>query len=339
MEKTQINRHSTLVLNNKIVLNNRIVVPPMASTTATESGFVTGQTLNHYQRLATSGAALVFVEYTYVHPSGRSEKMQLGISNDEHVAGLKDLSKIIKASGAVAGIQLTHSGGKSNSEFTIRKLMGPSGIVVPVKDQVLETPKVMDYEDILLWKNAFALAIQRAIDAGFDVIELHSAHGYGLNQFLSAITNVRNDAYGGSVAGRSQLLIEIIEAAKVKNAELVISARLPGQDFIDGGFSSDDAIWLAQKLQSIGVSLIHVSSGLGGWRRPMDRKGEGYLVDEAEKIQSQVSIPVIGVGGISTGSYIDESLKKNRFELAAVGRAILKDPKAWNEKQMWQTTK
>ena len=181
-------RLTPLCLNKAHTLLNRIVVPPMASGTATTQGFATQQTLDHYANLRESGAGLIIAEYTFVHASGRSEQNQLGISTDNHIEGLSEIAKILKMNGATAGIQLSHGGGKSSKELTNGRLMSPSGIPVPVKDQILETPNPMNFDELELWKNAFVEAARRAVAAGFDLVELHSAHGYGLNQWLSPIT-------------------------------------------------------------------------------------------------------------------------------------------------------
>ncbi len=329
MKNKKIDRFQPLKLRQGKVLPNRVIVPPMASETADSDGFVTDQTLSHYSRLGESKAGLIFVEYSFVHASGKSEEKQLGISNDLHLNGLKALSETIHQQGALAGIQLTHSGGKTESCFTNGPLYSPSGIIVPVKDKLLEQSIEMTLEDIENWKRWFIEASHRASRANFDLIELHSAHGYGLNQWLSPITNIRSDEYGGSVLKNTRLLLEIIRGIKKELPHILISVRIPGQDFLDGGLSSQDCISIAKLLQDVGVDILNVSSGIGGWRRPRTRSGEGYLVKEATLIQRSVSLPVIGVGGIETGAYIDELLKNNKVSLTAVGRAILKDPEAW----------
>ena len=303
----------------------------MASGTASALGEVTDATLSHYKRLTESNAGLVFVEYTYVHRFGKSEPQQLGADQDFQIAGLANLADVIKKSGAIAGLQLTHSGGKSDLQMTEGQLMGPSGIKVPVKGSELETPRVMNLEDIEVWKTSFLSATDRAVKAGFQLIELHAAHGYGINQWLSPITNQRSDQYGNNFSGRIKLLIEIIQNIQQHYPELLISVRMPGQDFFEGGMSVQDSINLAQVLEKQGVDLIHVSSGIGGWRRPSHRNGEGYLVEEAALIQKEISIPVIGVGGIASAEYVDKSLKENLFSLAAVGRSILSNPLEWSQ--------
>jgi len=198
----------------------------------------------------------------------------------------------------------------------------------------MERPDAMSVAEMELWRTSFELAVGRASHAGFDFVELHAAHGYGLNQYLSPITNHRSDEYGGTLAGRARLLFEVVEAARSAHPKLLFAVRMPGQDFLEGGLSAEDAIWIAKKLEATGVDLLDVSSGIGGWRRPRDRRGEGYLVSEASAIQGAVTIPVIGVGGIEHGTFIDEAVSSRSIALAAVGRAILKDPETWRKQYL-----
>lgn len=334
MKTDQVSRFSELKFSNGKKMRNRIVIPPMASGTANPDGYATERTLSHYLKLAVAEPGLLIVEYSFVHLSGRSEEYQLGIQSDAHIADLSRLAQSIQSTGALAGIQITHAGAKTERGLTDGRLMAPSDLAVPVKDRQLERPQAMTISEIKIWQKAFSDAVDRAVQAGFDVVEFHSAHGYGLNQWLSGITNQRTDEYGCTLQGRMRLLLEIITAARQKYPCQLFSVRIPGQDFIEGGLSLSDSIEIAKALQKAGVDMIHVSSGIGGWRRPGHRNGEGYLVAEAEKIQAALEIPVIGVGGIETGVFIDESLQKGRFSLAAVGRAILKDPQAWCEQNI-----
>jgi NADPH2 dehydrogenase len=332
-EALKPNRLSPLRLNSKLNLRNRIVVPPMASTTATIDGFVTRRTIEHYSRLAQAGAGLLIAEYSFVHPSGRSEENQLGISMDTHIEGLSQIAEIFHCSHALAGIQLTHGGGKSKRSLTGGVLMAPSAVPVPVKNEPMEVPTPMAPLDIKLWKDAFLAAAGRAAQAGFDLVELHSAHGYGLNQWLSPITNRRQDEYGRDLLGQMRLLLEIVTLIRQEYPTLLISVRMPGQDFFENALTIEDTIQVALALENVGVDLLHISSGIGGWRRPSSRIGmEGYLVAEAAVIQSKVSIPVIGVGGIETAAYIDRVIGEGLISLVAVGRAILKDPKQFAER-------
>lgn len=334
MKSIKPDRFSELCLRNGRRLRNRVVVPPMASETAAFDGSATQATFEHYARLAQSGAGLVFVEYTFVEAAGRSEQNQLGIAHDKHLAGLRQIARIIHEAGAVAGIQLTHAGGKSSRDLTLGPLPSPSGITVPVKDRQLETPDVMSLAAIEQWKQAFADGVARAASAGFDVVEFHAAHGYGLNQWLSPLTNIRCDDYGATRAGRLRLLLEVVQSARHAEPGLLLSVRMPGQDFIEGGLSPQEAVEIARALEAAGVDLIDVSSGIGGWRRPRDRSGEGYLVSEAAAIQREIGVPVIAVGGIESGSFIDRGLSEGKFSLAAVGRAILGNPNEWGSQNL-----
>ncbi len=326
MENRKIDRHTALYFKNGKAMRNRVVVPPMASQTATESGQVSAATLAHYERLASSCGGLLIVEYSYVHLSGRSETNQLGIDQDAQIDGLTQLANLIQSSGALAGIQITHAGGKTERALTGGVLHGPAGIRVPVKDRFLEEPTPMTPADIELWKSSFQNSISRAVQAGFDLVEIHAAHGYGINQWLSPITNPRGDGL--------DLLVEIVAEAKRRFPKLLLSVRMPGQDFIEGGLQVHNSLKIALALEQTGADILHISSGIGGWKRPGTRSGEGYLVVEAAEIQKVVSIPVIGVGGIESGKYIDESLRQKRFSLAAVGRAILNEPKLWGKQQL-----
>jgi NADPH2 dehydrogenase len=246
--------------------------------------------------------------------------------------GLAAIASIIRSKGSLAGLQIVHAGGKSNRMFTNSALMGPSAIRVPVKGMEMEVPQAMSLSDINDLQNWFLGAADLAFRAGFDFVELHAAHGYGLNQWLSPLTNQRNDSFGGSMQRRSRLLFSIVEKIKRLLPELLISVRIPGQDYLPSGLNLDDTIWLAQELELRGLDLLDVSSGIGGWRRPETVNGEGYLVADAAAIKSKIGTPVIGVGGIETEAYIEQAIRESRIDFAAVGRAILKDPGAWFNK-------
>jgi NADPH2 dehydrogenase len=310
---------------------NRIVVPPMASATANSDGFATAATLEHYRRLAESGAGIVFVEYSFVHVSGRSEPQQLAVDADDKIPGLREIAQVIQSAGALAGIQLVHAGGKSTTELVRGPLLGPSAIVVPAKDRIFEAPTAMTTMQIAHYQTWFVDGAQRAQKAGFDIIELHAAHGYGLNQWLSPLTNQRTDIYGGNTLSRARMLFEILRRIRTACGPLqVVAVRLPGQEHASGGLTATDVTEIVQKLEIQGlVNLLDVSSGLGGWRRPEGRMGEGYLVSDAANLKRTTSLPVIGVGGIESGEFIDHALRQRWLDFAAVGRAILKDPRAW----------
>lgn len=327
-------RFEPLAFKNGKTARNRVVVPPMASQTADRNGFVTEATLSHYQRLAESNAGLIFVEYTYVHPSGKGEANQLGANSWEQVEGLAKIARAIQQAGSLAGLQIVHVGGKSTADLTGGPLLGASAISVPVKGWQPEKPVRMQESEIEMMAQWYVDAALRAAAAGFDFVELHAAHGYGLNQFLSPVTNQRGDSYGGSVENRGRLLLTIAKRIKQEIPRLLLAVRMPAQDHFPGGLEPKEMIWVAQELEKLGVDLIDVSSGIGGWRRTDNRSHQGYLVEDAAILKEHVKVPVIGVGGIETGAFIDEILAEGRVDLAAVGRAILKDPRAWARKSL-----
>ncbi|WP_394130711.1 NADH:flavin oxidoreductase [Shewanella maritima] len=327
-----MNRFTPLIVNG-LCFANRLVVAPMASQTADLAGIATATTVAHYQKLALSQAALVMVEYSFVSLSGRSESHQLGAHIDECVAGLAQIATTIHDSGALAALQLTHCGGKAQLDQT-PDLMGPSGITVPAYDRVLPQPRTMSLADIEQWQQDFVAAAMRAQQAGFDLVELHCAHGYGLNQFLSPLTNQRDDQYGGDQVNRSRIVSEIVAQIKAKTS-LRVTVRIPGQDFYPQGLSRADMLQTSRILIEAGVDMLNISSGIGGWNRPKEKRGEGYLIDEAAHInQAELGVPVIGVGGIETAEYIEQALSNNWCDFTAVGRAILSNPAGFADRVM-----
>jgi NADPH2 dehydrogenase len=189
---------------------------------------------------------------------------------------------------------------------------------------------------MLIWRKQFIDAALRADKAGFDFVELHCAHGYGLNQVLSPVTNQRDDLYGGSLENRSRLVVEIIEAIKAKS-NIGMMVRIPGQDLYPEGLTQEDMVKVCKLFINAGLDLINVSSGIGGWNRPKDRRGEGFLVSESAFLkQADLGIPIIGVGGIESAEYLDQAVNNGWLDLAAVGRAILKDPLAFNQQILQQ---
>lgn len=324
------NRWTTFTYRNGKTAKNRIIVPPMASQTADEFGFATKKTIEHYENLAQSGAGLIFVEYSFVHISGRGESHQLGADASNKIEGLNQIASAIQKAGSLAGFQIVHAGGKTSSEITGGELLGPSSISVPVKGWVPEVPTTMLESQIENYVQWFVDSANLASLAGFDFVEIHAAHGYGLNQWLSPLTNTRSDQYGGDIAGRAKLLFLILEKIKKEIPDLLLAVRVPAQDYIEGGLTLSEMTWVTQKLETLGIDLIDVSSGIGGWKRPEGQNGQGYLIDDAHNLKKHLAIPVVGVGGIEDGSYIDEVLGGEKIDFAAVGRAILRNPVEWN---------
>jgi NADPH2 dehydrogenase len=313
---------------NGLTLKNRIVMPPMAIHLANDTGEVVEKHIHHYAARARSKVGLIIVEHTYVHQSGKAGNTQLGIHDDARIPGLCRLADFIRAGGAVSGIQITHAGSKTTGAVIGQQPMAPSD-VTDVNSG--ETPRALTSDEIRDLVDAYADGARRAAEAGFNVIELHGAHGYLLGQFLSPLTNRRTDRYGGDLNGRLTFAREVIGAVRnVVGERFPLFYRLGADDFTPGGLTPEDGQQAAVCLAEAGIDCIDVSGGLIGTGR--DRFTEqGFFVPLAESIKRAINIPVIGVGNIRDAKYADFVVREGRIDLVAIGRALLEDPR-WAEK-------
>ncbi len=309
------------------VLKNRIVVPPIVRNLANEDGTATSQLLASYTEHAKSGAAMVIVEASFVQPDGRilNNPQQLGITKDEHCHGLSLLANAIHEQGVPALIQLVHSGRVNKADVPI----APSA--VPFED--LPTPRKMSLSDIAHMRESYHVATRRAIFSGFDGIEVHSAHGYLLSQFLSPSSNKREDEYGGTLENRMRLLLEIVRDARRQLGKgRILSVRLGACDLFPGGLKLDEAAIAAKRLREESVDLINVSVGivptlLGG----SQTRREGNFAVLSNKVR-QASGPVVAVAGkITKKATAEKILQEGKADLVCVARAIICDP-LWPKK-------
>ena len=316
-----------------VIFKNRIVMPPMATELATENGEVTGQLIKHYVERCDK-VGLIIVEHSYVSIEGKYSPRQLGIYDDKLIDGLSRLAREIKKRGVIAAIQINHAGGKSSSKFTGVKPIAPSSVIVPGG---VEEPSEMTLGDIERVQEAFEKAAKRAVKAGFDAIEIHGAHGFLLNQFLSPITNKRLDAYGGTLEKRMKFPLEVVERVREAIGDKLLLYRLGADDMMPEGLTIEESKKFAVKLEKLGVDIIDVSGGLCG-SRPENLTTQGYFIPLAEKIKSVVDVPVIGVGGIKDPEFADKVVREGKVDLVAVGRAMLADPK-WASKAVKHLSK
>ena len=282
-----------------------------------EDGKVNQWHVTHYTSRAVGQVGLIIVEATAVTPQGRISENDLGIWSDEHIEGLSRITAHIKEHGTAIGIQLAHAGRKAMIEGNI---IAPSAI--PFND-TMKTPKEMTTTEIRETIEAFKNGAERAKKAGFDVIELHSAHGYLINEFLSPLTNQRTDEYGGLQENRYRFLSEIIEAVKtVWNGPLFV--RISAHDYQEGGLLPEDYISMARWMKEQGVDLIDVSSGaVVQTRIPIY---PGYQVRFSEEIKHGADIPTGAVGLITAGRHAEEILQNERADLVFLARELLRDP-------------
>ncbi len=305
-------------------LPNRIVMPPLVIWQADESAEVTEHHLAHYRSCV--GPGLMIVEATTVAPEGRLRETQLGIFEDRHVAGLSRLAEIIHTAGAVAGIQIHHAGGKA----TLKTTYGLQPLAPSVGDGTPASKEsaALTTEDIRRIQDDFVTATERSIRAGFDLIELHGAHGYLGSQFLSPYSNRRTDQYGGSSAGRRRFLIELFHRCReTADDRAKVYFRLGVTDKDGQGLTLEEGTATAAVLQEEGMELIHVSSchGVSESVRPEGSR-HSALIHLAGAVKQRVTMPVIGVGGINTPEAAQAVLDDGMADLVAVGRGLLADP-------------
>lgn len=297
---------------------NRIVQAPMCMYSShQQDGKVEEWHKIHYATRAIGQVGLIIVEATAVHPQGRISAEDLGIWDDEQIAGLSEVVRLMQEHGAKTGIQLAHAGRKATVEGEI---FAPSPI--PFSDRY-PTPKEMSIEQIQAFISDFKKAAIRAQKAGFDVIEIHAAHGYLINSFLSPLTNKRTDVYGGSAENRYKILSEVIDAVRsVWEGPLFV--RISAHDYAENGMTAEQYVEMVKWMKAQTVDLIDVSSG-GVVLADID-VFPGYQVPFAEIIKKEANIETGTVGLITTGQQAEEILKNNRADLVFLGRELLRNP-------------
>jgi len=310
-----------------LTLRNRIAMPPMFSGFATPRGEATDRIVEYHRVRAEAGTALIIVEHTYVHPWGRIGDAQMGVHEDAMIPGLARLAEAIKREGAVACLQLAHAGASTTSAVVGRPPLGPSSMRHPF-DSDADAAEAMTIAEIREVVAAFGDAAARAKAAGFDAVEIHSAHGYLLSQFLSPLTNHRDDEYGGSEENRRRLHLEVLAEVRARvGAAYPVFIRLGVHDEAPGGLQLNEAVRAARRLAESGISLVDVSGGLQGSRPPVVvQRGPGWFVPYAEAMKAGVPVPVLVTGGFTDPNHADRVVREGRADLIGIGRAMLNDP-------------
>lgn len=309
--------YSTYTIKD-VTFKNRIVMAPMCMYSSHEQdGHIQDWHRTHYISRAVGQVGLIILEATAVTPQGRISSFDLGIWSDEHIEGLKELSDGMKAYGAKTGIQIAHAGRKAELEGDI---LAPSAI--PYNEK-MKMPKEMTLEEIRETVLSFQSAARRAKEAGFDVIEIHAAHGYLINEFLSPLSNHRTDEYGGSLENRYRFLQEVIDAVKEVWSG-VLFVRVSATDWTIGGLQVNDYVTMAKWMKEQGVDLIDVSSGaVVPAKIPTF---PGYQVPFADQIKQDAQIPTGAVGLITNALHAEEILQNERADLVLLARELLRDP-------------
>lgn len=296
-----------------MILRNRIVMPPVATGLATPRGEVTEELVRHYERRAR-WLGMVIVEHSYVDPLGKLSQRQLGIYDDSLIDGLRGLAARIKGVGAHAGIQINHAGLRADPALIGGEAFGPSASKGARELSTAEIENLVE---------AFAEAASRAVKSGFEVVEIHGAHGFLLNQFASPLTNRREDPYGGGLEDRMRFPLEVVKAVRrVVKPPIQLWYRLGADDRLDGGNRLEEGVRIGKMLAGEGVDVLDVSGGLCG-SRPEGLRGPGFFAYAAAAVKKATGLPVIAVGGIRTVAEAEEVLNRWGVDLVAVGRALL----------------
>jgi len=317
-----------------VTLRNRIVISPMCQYSARD-GFANDWHLVHLGSRAVGGAGLIIQEATAISPEGRISLGDLGLWNDEQKEKLKSIVSFVHAQGGAIGIQLAHAGRKASHAIPWqggKQLSIQSGgwqSVAPSAIPFLEdtqAPEALTDEGIKKVINDFKTATARALDVGYDVLEIHAAHGYLLHEFLSPLTNNRNDLYGGSFENRIRLLLEIVKSVQeIWPEQKPLFVRISASDWAEGGWNIDESVALAKILKQEGVDVMDCSSG-GAVAHQKISLGPGYQVPFAERIKKEANIITGAVGLITTAEQAEEILATGKADLILIARESLRNP-------------
>lgn len=325
---------SPLTIKN-ITLKNRIVISPMCQYSSVD-GFANDWHLVHLGSRASGSAGLIIQEATAVSPEARISPSDLGIWKDEHIEKLKQINTFIVSQNSVPGIQLAHAGrkasvsapweGNKKLDFAQGGWQTVAPSAVPYHENEPFLPEALDKSGIQKVISDFKAATKRAVEAGYQVLEIHAAHGYLLHQFLSPLTNVRTDEYGGSFENRIRFTLEIVEAVQSEwPSDLPLFVRISATDWAEGGWNPEESVQLSQLLKEKGVDLIDVSSG-GLVSYQKITLGPGYQVPFAEKIKKEAHILTGAVGLITEAKQAEEILNNGQADLILFARESLRNP-------------
>ena len=308
-------------------LKNRIVMPSLASFLIKSDGSITENTVEHYRRRAAGGPAMVIMEACAVSPEGIVSPHQARIFDDRFVEGLSKIAAAMKSEGAVPAVQLHHGGRQISSRVIGRRPLAPSPLPCPAIQGEVEPLTIEGIQELV---KKFGDSATRAIEAGFELIEIHGAHGYLINQFLSGYSNIRQDRYGGDLPGRTQFAKEIVQEIRGRvGRDFPISFKISAMEFVKNGLVVEDSIQILKILVDAGIDIVQVSAGNDAtpeWiSQPMFME-KACLADYARQIRESLAIPVMAVGRINDPFIAEEILAEGKADLVCIGRGLLADP-------------
>jgi 2,4-dienoyl-CoA reductase-like NADH-dependent reductase (Old Yellow Enzyme family) len=312
-------------------LKNRLVRSATWEGMCDPDGRPSAKLIDYYKTLVKGGIGLIITGYTYVSPEGKQLPGKMGIYTDKFKNDFKRLTQAVHDLGGKIAIQLVHAGGQADPKAAGRVPVAPSGVAFPSFPQVPQPLSVLEIEAIT---DSFAKAARRAMEWGFDGVQIHGAHGYLVGQFLSPLTNQRTDAYGGSLENRSRFLFDIFDKIRIQTGKSYpVFIKMNGSDNIENGWSAQEAVQIAARLSDSGIDAIEVSSGTAssGKKGPARKKidspeKEAYNLELACMIKEKVSCPVMCVGGFRTSATAENAVKNYNMDFISVSRPLIREP-------------
>jgi 2,4-dienoyl-CoA reductase-like NADH-dependent reductase (Old Yellow Enzyme family)/thioredoxin reductase len=307
-------------------------MPGLASFLVEDDGAFTDKTVEHYRLRAAGGPAMVIMEASAVSPEGIVSPHQARIYDDKFMNGLSRIAEVIRAEGAVPGIQLHHGGRQTSARVIKQKPVAPSNLPCPTIRGDVEPLTTGGIQEIV---HKFADAASRAIKAGFELIEMHGAHGYLINQFLSRFSNIREDEYGGDITGRTRFACDIVREVRERvGDEFLLSFKISAQEFVPDGLMVDESIEILKRLVKAGIDIVQVSAGNDAtpeWiSQPMFME-KACLADSAASVKKELNIPVMAVGRINDPLTANSIIEEGKADLVCIGRGLLADPEMPNK--------
>ena len=316
---------------NGLTMRNRMVRSATWEGMCDVDGRPTEKLINFYRDLTQGGIGLIVSGYTFVRPEGKGLPGKMGIHTDDFEDDYKNMIRAVHDAGGKIAVQLVHAGGQTNSENAGRQPLAPSAIQV---DQFPELPAELTKQEISDIVTAFGEGARRAKAWGFDAVQLHGAHGFLINQFLSPLTNRRTDEYGGSIENRSRFLLEVYQKVReTVGTDYPVLIKLNAADNLDGGLETDDGVYAAKTLAEVGIDAIEVSAGTpaSGAENPAREKinkpeKEAYNLELARRIKNAVSCPVMVVGGFRSFEVAQKTIRDDDMDYIAMARPLIREP-------------
>ena len=312
-------------------LSNRFVRSATWEGMCDEYGRPTVRLADLYRELAKGGTGLIITGYTVVHPRGRQMTGAIGACSDSQIPVLSSLTKAVHGAGGRIMAQLFHAGAQTSVRTIGEPPVGPSDVESPFYSGVPRAMTISEIDEVVA---SFGQSARRAREAGFDGVQLHGAHGYLINQFLSPLTNMRTDMYGGSVNKRFRFLEEVYHSVRGQvGPDFPVIIKLTGSDNLEGGLQVDDAAYFARSLETLGIDAIEVSAGTAGSGEGVpvrklinSEEKEGYNAGFARRIKEEVDVPVLLVGGLRSFSVISKHLDDNVADMFSLSRPLIREP-------------